>query len=224
MENKVNTKIIKISELKPNPWNPKLKPEDDLDVQQQFDEVVRSVKNYGLVEPIMVRSGNEKGVFGYYQIINGYHRFMACSQLGFKEVVINDLGIVSDITAKKLTIVTEEVKIPIDQVKLGQLIKEMATTEDLDKLAEGLPYSKDLLESKLQLLDFDWEDMEHGKDKPDSTPSDSLDAENDHTLILRFSSETDKLLVEAMFETITNEQKAKSISEGLVNFAKTYGK
>jgi len=223
MENKVNTKKVSISELKPNPWNPKLKPEDDLDVQQQFDEVVKSVKNYGLVEPIMVRSGNENGVFGYFQIINGYHRFMACSQLGFKEVVINDLGIVSDITAKKLTIVTEEVKIPIDQVKLGQLIKEMATTEDLDKLAEGLPYSKDLLESKLQLLDFNWEDMEHGKDDP-TPPADSVDSEEDHSLTVRFSDDKDKLLVEALFETIMNEQKSKSVPEGLVNFAKTYGK
>ena len=121
---KINTKKVKITELKPNEWNPKLKLEEDLDVQQQYEEVVKSIKNHGLVEPILVRSARDKKELGYYEIINGYHRFLACQELKFDEVIVNDLGEVSDQEAKKLTIVTEEIKIPIDQVKLSQLLKE----------------------------------------------------------------------------------------------------
>lgn len=220
---KVNTKKIKITELKPNKWNPKLKPSEDLDVEQQYNEVVNSVKHYGLIDPILVRSKRNGKDLGYYEIINGYHRFLACQELKFTEVIINDLGDVSDLQAKKLTIVTEEIKIPVDQTKLSELLKEMIDSEQLDKLAEGLPYSKELIQSKVELLNFDWE----GVNKPELEPETlekGIPTEGINTsLSLYFDNEQDKLLVESMFETMKNNQKAKTIPEALVLFAKAYG-
>ena len=224
MELKINTKKIKITELKPNEWNPKLKPEDDLDVEQQYGEVVKSIKTYGLIDPILVRSKRNGKDLGYYEIINGYHRFLACQELKFKEVVINDLGDMDDLQAKKLTIVTEEIKIPIDQVKLSALLKEMIKSEDLDKLAEGLPYSKELIQSKVELLDFDWDGLNKNDEEAMSeVPTDGINAE-DTALSLFFDNKQDKILVEGMFELIRKEQKAKTIPEALVLFAKLYGK
>lgn len=225
MELRINTKKVKIAELKPNPWNPKLKPEDDLDVQQQYEEVIKSVKTYGLIEPILVRSAKNGKELGYYEIINGYHRFMACQDLGMAEVIVNDLGDVDDLQAKKLTIVTEEIKIPIDQVKLSHLLKEMMASEDLDALAEGLPYSRELIQSKVELLDFDWNGADNTNGEPkdrEEKPLDEIDAEAT-SLSLFFSTKEDKILVEGVFELIRKEQQAKSIPDALVSFAKTYG-
>lgn len=224
MELRINTKKVSISELRPNPWNPKLKPEDDLDVQQQYEEVVKSVKTYGLIEPLLVRSARDGKELGYFEIINGYHRFLACQDLGMPEVIVNDLGDVSDMQAKKLTIVTEEIKIPIDQVKLSHLLKEMIASEDLDSLAEGLPYSKELIQSKVELLDFDWDNLEKSKENTNTDePLDEIDAEKT-SLSLFFSTKEDKIMVESLFELIQEEQKAKSVPDALVTFAKTYGK
>jgi len=219
---KINTKKVKITELKPNEWNPKLKLEEDLDVQQQYEEVVKSIKNHGLVEPILVRSARDKKELGYYEIINGYHRFLACQELKFDEVIVNDLGEVSDQEAKKLTIVTEEIKIPIDQVKLSQLLKEMLANEDLDKLIEGLPYSKELIESKIELLDFDWNALDSSA-QPNSDIGEPEDYEaTDKVLTLIFNNKDDRILVESFFELIQKEQKKTSIPEALVSFAKSY--
>jgi ParB/RepB/Spo0J family partition protein len=225
MELRINTKKVKIQELKPNKWNPKLKPEDDLDVQQQYEEVVKSIKTYGLIDPILVRSARNGKELGYYEIINGYHRFLACKELNMPEIIINDLGEIDDLQAKKLTIVTEEIKIPIDQVKLSHLLKEMMASEDLDKLAEGLPYSKELIQSKVELLDFDWDSEEKKESENNSMeePLDEINA-NSTSLSLFFDTKEDKILVEGLFELIKKEQNAKSVPEALVLFTKTYGK
>ncbi len=224
MELKINTKKIKISELKPNSWNPKLKPEEDYDVQQQYEEVVNSIRTYGLVDPILVRSSKDGKELGFYEIINGYHRFLACKDLKFTEMVVNDLGDLSDLEAKKLAIVTEEVKIPIDQVKLSHLLKEMLEDEDLDALAKGLPYSRELIESKIDLLNFDWDGMEEpqGDMNKGGDPSE-LNME-EVGINLLFDNEKDKILVEGLFSLIQREQKKKSVPEALVSFAKLYGK
>jgi len=225
MELKVNTKKIKIEELKPNKWNPKLKIEEDPDVQQQYEEVVKSIKTFGLVDPIMVRSENEKGEkLGYYEIINGYHRFLACQELKMKEVIINDLGKISDLDARKLTIVTEEVKIPIDQVKLSELLKEMSDGIDIEKLVDGLPYSKELIESKIELLDFDWDKMNEGEppNAGDGFPTEEPPAEKILTLI--FDNKEDKVLVEEFLELIKKQEGASNPIAGLLSFIKKYGK
>jgi ParB/RepB/Spo0J family partition protein len=227
MELKINTKKVKITELKPNEWNPKLKPSDDPDVQQQYEEVIKSIKTYGLIDPILVRSARNGKELGYYEIINGYHRYLACTELGMPEVIINNLGDVDDLQAKKLTIVTEEIKIPVDEVKLSHLLKDMMQSEELDKLAAGLPYSKELIQSKIELLDFDWD-----KNSEDSHNIDGQGGENQMeevdaqgtSMALFFNTKEDKILVEELFELIRSEQKAKSAADALVMFAKTYGK
>ena len=224
MKLKINTKKVKIIELRPNAWNPKLKIEEDLDVQQQYEEVIKSIKNYGLVDPILVRSSKEGKELGYYEIINGYHRFLACQELNFDEIIVNDLGDISDQQAKKLTIVTEEIKIPIDQVKLSYLLKEMINNEELDKLAAGLPYSRELIESKIELLEFDWNKLNTNNPPNVNIGEPENIEDNANMLNLIFNNKDDKMLVEGFFLLLQKEQKKQSIPEALVSFAKSYGK
>jgi len=221
---KINTKKVKVTELKPNAWNPKVKPENDFDVEQQYEAVVKSIKTYGLVDPILVRSIKKEGKLDYYEIINGYHRFLACKELKFKEVIINNLGEISDLEAKKLTIVTEEIRIPVDQVKLSNLLKDMLDSEELTKLAEGLPYSKELIESKIELLDFDWEKVNaEGTPGQLLEPTNQLNEAEPNAINLIFGGKDDKVIVDSFFNLIQSEQKKASVPEALVAFAKSYG-
>jgi hypothetical protein len=99
----------------------------------------------------------------------------------------------------------------------------MMADEDLDALAEGLPYSKELIQSKVELLDFDWNKVdENGGEGKLNEPQEEIDADAT-SLSLFFSNKEDKVLVEGLLELIQKEQQAKSIPDALVAFAKVYG-
>jgi hypothetical protein len=94
---------------------------------------------------------------GYYEIIDGFHRFTACGELGYSKLPINDLGVISDTDARILLINREKAKIPLDPVKEAELIKELkAQFGTVEQLSGVLPYSVEVIEEKLKVLDFDW--------------------------------------------------------------------
>ncbi|WEV45901.1 ParB/RepB/Spo0J family partition protein [Streptococcaceae bacterium ESL0687] len=77
-------KNIKLSEISPNPYQPRI--HFDLD---KLDELAQSIKENGLLQPIIVRKSN---IFGY-QILAGERRFRAFETLGLDTIpaVIREL-------------------------------------------------------------------------------------------------------------------------------------
>ena len=215
----INTKKVNIDDLQPNKWNPKLSKEDDTDVAQQYQEVIKSIKTYGLIDPIMVRSLKNDGEKPY-EIINGYHRFMACKELGFTEVVINDLGGLGEQEAKKLTIITEEIKIPLDELKLSSLLKEMLNSEDLDSLADGLPYSKELIASKIELLDFNCPNSNESNLDEEIEIKDTELSKEMVSMSLLFDTEEQRKKATNFFEHLMQKYKTKNFAEALTLFIK----
>jgi ParB/RepB/Spo0J family partition protein len=49
-----------------------------------FAKLVRNIKRTGRYEPLIVRPDPTKGESGFFQIINGHHRWLALKQLGYK--------------------------------------------------------------------------------------------------------------------------------------------
>lgn len=78
-------KEIKVSEIKPNPKQPRLKID-----QEKLQELVDSIREYGVVQPVVVRS--QPG--GGYELIAGERRWRACQQLGLEYIpaVIREYG------------------------------------------------------------------------------------------------------------------------------------
>ena len=131
-------------------------------VQEKLRE---SIREFGFVDPIDVRSGDEDGAFTengepYYEIIGGEHRWIAAKAEGLTEVRINDLGLMDDDTAKKLCIVLNETKGKPDEERLAGIISDLnSRSVDLSVL----PYDQSTLDAYCSMHgDIDWEEFNKG--------------------------------------------------------------
>lgn len=143
--------IVKTSRLKPNPWNPNKESEET------FAKVKLSLQTNGVVEPPQVRTLPD----GSLEIVNGEHRWRAATDLGMEELPVINLGAISDEQAKRLTIITNELRGAPEPVLLAALIKDLNATAPLKDLATVLPMSEMELDSLIKsTTPFSWDDVE----------------------------------------------------------------
>jgi ParB-like chromosome segregation protein Spo0J len=133
------------SELLPNPWNPNKM------TGEMYAKALESIGTYGFIDPLLVRrvtTDVELNIY-HYQIIDGEHRFRAGSDLGmnsFDSIIID----VDDATAKKLTVVMNELHGQADPHKMGDLLDEILQATSLESLLVGLPFDEAVLAGYLQ--------------------------------------------------------------------------
>ncbi|RYD02251.1 hypothetical protein N752_25910 [Desulforamulus aquiferis] len=70
-------KEIKVKDIRPNPKQPRLRIDPE-----KLQELVESIREYGVVQPVVVRS--QPG--GVYELIAGERRWRACQQLNFEYI------------------------------------------------------------------------------------------------------------------------------------------
>lgn len=134
-----------------NPWNPNR--QDD----ETFSKVKASLVAYGMVDLPQVRQ--RPG--GRFEVINGEHRVRAARALGWEIVPVLDLGDVPDQVAKKLTILTNELRGAPEPVLMSRLIRDLSQEEGLPALAAELPMAVSELEALSKLTEaFDWRAVE----------------------------------------------------------------
>ena len=90
--------IVKIDQVVPNTWNPKESIEDSEENREHYEEIKEEINKKGLFEAITVR----EIVKDSYEILDGFHRWTACKELGYKEIRINTLGVIDDKLAREL--------------------------------------------------------------------------------------------------------------------------
>jgi ParB family transcriptional regulator, chromosome partitioning protein len=140
--------------LEPNPWNPNvMSPE-------MFDKEVRSIQEFGFVDPLTIREhGTDR-----FQIIDGEHRWKAGMSIGMEQfpcIVID----VDDDTAKELTIVLNETRGTSDQVKLADLVRDLAQRRDQARL-QVLPFTPQRLRAMITNSDqIDWDSLRDKREK-----------------------------------------------------------
>jgi ParB/RepB/Spo0J family partition protein len=164
----LETRVVAISSLHPNPWNP----------NRQTDRVYQaerdSIREYGFIDPVTVRHHPERE--GEWQIIDGEHRWRAARDEGYTEVLIGILPPMTDAAAKKLTIILNETRGESDVTLLGKLLAEIQR-EQAEDLTVGLPYSDSELEHLLSLASVEWDAFD-GSEMPiagdDERPPDVL--------------------------------------------------
>ncbi len=101
-------------------------------------------------------------VDGGLEIIDGEHRWIAANQLKFEKVPVHNIGKVDDATAKKLTIILNEVKGKPDDNLLAGLLLELSKTIALPDLSKELPYSEEELKHMIANNNVDWSAIEAG--------------------------------------------------------------
>lgn len=148
-----NNIVVDIELLIPNNYNPKPDYTSTEELQLEFEKIKDSISYHGQIDPIIVREMN-----GKYEIINGYHRWLAMKELGFKEIEVKNLGTISREEAIKKTLSFEELKIPLDTIETAKLVKALKESGDSLK---GLPYFDDEINKKLEMLSFDFSQFEN---------------------------------------------------------------
>lgn len=148
-----NNLIVKLDLVQANEYNPKLNFRENEHNLIEYEKVKNSLKKFGQVEPILVRELEN----GKYEIVNGFHRYEAMKELGSQEIEVKNLGKIDFDTAVAIALQTEDTKVPIDNIELAGLMKELITEDkNTDYWAKLLPYTAEIIQSKIDLIDFDF--------------------------------------------------------------------
>jgi len=141
VDNSLEIIPIKISLITPNDYNPNIVP-DDIMVKLRAE-----IAEKGLCEPIIVRGKGNDG----YEVVDGYHRWRICRDLGFTEVpcIVQDY---SDTEAKIKTLQLNYMRGSAVPIKLASLIHDLNRDIKLEDLAKRLPYEELQMLDSLELL------------------------------------------------------------------------
>src|SRR5688572_7482338 len=122
------TVLVPRDRLHPNPWN--------VNKQNafQYAKLLESIDQYGFIDPILARQCpvHQKDL----EIIGGEHRWQAAGdllakhpQLAMLPTVVRDMD---DTTARKISLIDNELHGQADPVKLGDLLKDLLKADPVD--------------------------------------------------------------------------------------------
>ncbi|PIR37677.1 MAG: chromosome partitioning protein ParB [Alphaproteobacteria bacterium CG11_big_fil_rev_8_21_14_0_20_39_49] len=120
--------------------------------EEKLNELVRSVKENGVIQPILVRTEDTEG---RYQIIAGERRWRACKQAGLEKIpaVIKEL---SDREALEVALVENIQRQSLTAIEEAEgykkLLEEFGYTQE--KLASNLGKSRSHISNMLRLLNL----------------------------------------------------------------------
>ena len=149
--------MIEIGKLVKADWNYK---EDDDDIKEALKA---NIKRNGQVENIVVREIKT----GFYEIVNGNHRYDALLDLGIKKVVCYNAGKMTTPAAMRLAVELNETRFPSDKVELSKVFKEMIEEFSLEDLSATFPFSEDEIKASIDLLDYDFDNVGDAGDDGD---------------------------------------------------------
>ena len=115
-----------------------------------LEELKESIKNYGLIEPLVVRPLND----GKYEVICGMRRYYALKDLAIKEIDchIKDVDDMEAIDLAFMENLQRESLTPIEEGKMYETrLKVFPDYEDLGSLGNIIPINTNLLK-KLSAL------------------------------------------------------------------------
>jgi DNA modification methylase len=131
---------IPVNKVHPNPWNP------NGTTDREQEAIQESLNEFGQVLEVLVRP--HPSIDGAYQIIDGEHRYLEMSQDGI--IVANILYGISDIDAKRLTIVMNQTRGKPDKEKEAVLLAEIKNMQP-DTFGNALPYTPDELDELIAI-------------------------------------------------------------------------
>ena len=192
---------VKPESLRPNTFNPNVM--DDF----MFAKELESLRRFGMASPVVARETPDG-----LEIIDGEHRWKALIQLGVTDIPIWNVGPISDVVAKQLSIVLNETRGSAEKQKLAGLLRDLLTSETTESLIDVLPFSKEAFNELANLPAFDWEAFERQQ------PRQSDDSWVER--IYRLSSEAAKVLDEAMKQAKDGEKVSDGVA--LERIAESY--
>lgn len=142
--------VIALEKLVKADWNYK---EEDA---AKTEKLIANIKRNGQVETIIVRELET----GFFEVVNGNHRYDALKALGFTHVAAYNAGPITLAAAQRLAIETNETKFDTNTLQLGGIIQEILAEFDISDLLQTMPYNEGELTNLINLNAFDWEPPE----------------------------------------------------------------
>ncbi len=143
IKNELKIIAVPLEDIFRSPYQPrKVFKEEDL------RELARSIQNYGVIQPIIVRQFENK-----FQIVAGERRYRACKMLGFKEIpaIIQEFN---DEKAAEITLIEnlqrKELNFFEEAIAYSQLMNFFGLTQD--EIAARVGKSQSAIANKLRLL------------------------------------------------------------------------
>jgi ParB family chromosome partitioning protein len=140
---KSSTTMTPCEDLVPNPFQPRRTIENS-----GLDELVSSIKEHGIIQPILVRNSN-----GTLQIVAGERRWRAAQLAGFKEVPTREMEL-SDAQVMELALVENLQREDLSSVEIALGIQELISKLSLthEEVAQKIGISRVAVTNKLRLL------------------------------------------------------------------------
>lgn len=132
--------------LQPNPWNSNIVSPVN---EEKLDEAIRRI---GFFKPIVVRE-----IEGGYEILGGEHRWGSAKRLGLEEVPIFNVGVISDIKAKEISLADNARYGADDTLMLAALFDDIGTAEEIQTF---LPFSDPDLRAIFSASDIALDDLD----------------------------------------------------------------
>ena len=134
---------IDIDQIKPNPYQPRVKFEEE-----SIRELAESIKKAGVIQPIVVAPEKD-----YYQIITGERRWRAAQKIGFKKIPV----IVKNIPKEQqieLSLIENLQREDLNPIEIAQAYKQMSELLNLthQEIAERVGKDRASVTNYLRLL------------------------------------------------------------------------
>ena len=150
--NKESIFNIELSLIKPNENQPRQEFEEN-----SLEELKNSIKQYGVIQPIVVRKKEEK-----YEIIAGERRWRAAKAAKLKEIpcIIKD---VNDKQAMKLALIENIQRENLNPIEEAHAFKELMKDYKLtqEELADEIGKSRSYIANIIRLLNLDKEIVDY---------------------------------------------------------------
>lgn len=156
----VTTNTAPLTAIQPSSLNPRkyFDPE-------KLEELAESIRQFGLIEPIVVREIDFSGYDGSYpfpdnappfEIIAGERRFRAAQLAGLTEVPIRNLGSVDDHDALKLALIENLQRVDLDPIEEAEGYRQLNKIVGLkqSEIANAVNRSQPAVANAMRLLDL----------------------------------------------------------------------
>ena len=142
-ERKEEIVYVQSGQIKPNPFQPR----EDFD-QQSIDELARSIKEKGVIQPLLVRRKGDN-----YELIAGERRLRAANSLGLKDIpiIVRDVSDQDSLELALIENIQREGLNPIEEAHAYQhLMDKFQVTQE--KISEVLGKARTTITNTLRLL------------------------------------------------------------------------
>lgn len=142
-------KSLHIVSIKTPPWGSTAQD------NATFAKVKRLIRIHGQLEEIVVRHFSLQT----YEVIAGRNILKAMHELGYKEILVCNVGQISEPQARMINLIKNHNQFPIDHLKIAACIGVIQEEIPLHTLTSYVPYTAEELQRYYKIINFDWDDF-----------------------------------------------------------------